>query len=128
MDSLPYHRTVGAVGIIFATPPTIIIPRPDAKPERANLNACTIRIHASINLGRGGNRPDEQHAGGQSQEQVPHDILLLTYSLLLILLCWGQRFSRADVAPAEKFLSSWNHGLFARLHPHSHLESAQLRH
>src|SRR5438094_9862818 len=77
MDPLPYHRTVSAVGIIFATTPTVVIPRPDAKSERANLNACTIRIHASINLGRGGNRPDEQRAGGQSQEQVPHDILLL---------------------------------------------------
>src|SRR5437773_5193598 len=109
MDSLPYHRTVGAVGIIFATTPTVVIPRPDAKSERANLNACTIRIHASINLGRGGNRPDEQRAGGQSQEQVPHDILLLGYS------CRGQRFSRADVAPAEKFLSSWNHGVFSSL-------------
>src|SRR5262249_961056 len=32
----------------------------------------------AINLSRGGNRPNEQHAGGRSQEQVPHDILLLT--------------------------------------------------
>src|SRR5262249_14788122 len=82
MDPLPYHRTVGAIGIVFATTPTVIVPRPDAKSERANLNACTIRVHASINLSRGGNRPNEQHAGGHSQEQVPHDILLLT-----LLLC-----------------------------------------
>jgi hypothetical protein len=62
MDPLPYHRTVGAIGIVFATTPTVIVPRPDAKSERANLNACTIRIHASVNLSRGGNRPNEQRA------------------------------------------------------------------
>ena len=31
MDPLPYHRTVGAIGIVFATTPTVIVPRPDAK-------------------------------------------------------------------------------------------------
>src|SRR5215831_5753447 len=77
MDPLPYHRTVGAIGIVFATTQTVIIPGPHAESERANLNACTIRIHAAINLSRGGNRPNEQRAGGRSQEQVPHDILLL---------------------------------------------------
>src|SRR5207247_5845619 len=96
MDLLPHHRTVGAEGIIFATTPTVIIPRPDAKPKRANLNACTIRIHASINLGRGGNRPDEQRAGGQSQEQVPHDILLL-------LLRWANASAEQMLRPQQHF-------------------------
>src|SRR5262249_8548283 len=119
MDPLPYHRTVGAIGIVFATTPTVIVPRPDAKSEWANLNACTIRVHASINLSRGGNGPNEQRAGGHSQEQVPHNILLLTLRT--------QRFSRADVAPAKKFLRSWNHGLFLCLRRSRCRESSALR-
>src|SRR5262249_30573393 len=119
MDPLPYHRTVGAIGIVFATTPTIIVPRPDAKSERANLNACTIRVHASINLSRGGNRSNEQRAGGHSQEHVPHNILLLALRT--------QRFSRADVAAAKKFLKSWNHGPFLYFRHCCYPESSALR-
>src|SRR5262249_12408758 len=36
--------------------------------------------------------------------------VLMTSSFLLQRT---QRFSRADVAPAKKFLTSWNHGLFS---------------
>src|SRR5262249_1153494 len=39
-DALPDEGTVGAIGIVFVTAPTIVaIPRPDAEAERADLHA-----------------------------------------------------------------------------------------
>src|SRR5262245_34563160 len=67
IDALPDQRTVGAVGIVFIPPPTVVIARPHAEAEGADLNAGAVRVNAAINLRRGRNRRDDQRAGSDGE-------------------------------------------------------------
>src|SRR5262249_10389382 len=67
-DALPDEGTVGAIGIVFVTAPTIVaIPRPDAEAERADLHASPSGVRTHIDLSGGRNRCNEQGAGCYGQ-------------------------------------------------------------
>src|SRR5262245_13038956 len=68
-DAFLHERTVGAIGIIFVTAPTIVtVPRPDAEAERADLNARPSGVRAHIHLSGGWNRRNEQSACCRSHQ------------------------------------------------------------